>query len=116
MDWQINFTQSALDTLRNISDRRIQRVILELAQALSEEPDRKGAPLRDELSGYRSIRAAGQRYRIIVTVQTCGDLRAIRPMLVEGQPSTEFALQADPVPSNVNSYESFTELTRTCGA
>ena len=68
MDWQINFTESALDTLRNISDRRIQRVILELAQALSEEPDRKGAPLRDELSGYRSIRAAGQRYRIIYRV------------------------------------------------
>ncbi len=68
MDWQINFTESALDTLRNVSDRRIQRVILELAQALSEEPDRKGAPLRDELSGYRSIRAAGQRYRIIYRV------------------------------------------------
>ncbi len=68
MDWQINFTESALDTLRNVSDRRIQRVILEPAQALSEEPDRKGAPLRDELSGYRSIRAAGQRYRIIYRV------------------------------------------------
>ena len=68
MDWKINFTESALDTLRNVSDRRIQRVILEPAQALSEEPDRKGAPLRDELSGYRSIRAAGQRYRIIYRV------------------------------------------------
>ena len=32
-----------------------------------------------------------------VTVQTCGDLRAIRP-LTEGQPSTEFALQADSSP------------------
>ena len=68
MDWQVNFTESALDTLRNISDRRIQRVILELARTLSEEPDRKGAPLRDEFSGYRSIRAAGQRYRIIYRV------------------------------------------------
>ena len=34
---------------------------------------------------------------IPVTVQTCGDLRAIRP-LTEGQPSTEFALQADSSP------------------
>ena len=33
----------------------------------------------------------------VVTVQTCGDLRAIRP-LTEGQPSTEFALQADSSP------------------
>ena len=32
-----------------------------------------------------------------VTVQTCGDLRAIKP-LTEGQPSTEFALQADSSP------------------
>ena len=35
--------------------------------------------------------------RMYVTVQTCGDLRAIRP-LTEGQPSTEFALQADSSP------------------
>ena len=38
-----------------------------------------------------------------VTVQTCGDLRPFR-LVVDGWPSTEFALQADPVPSNVNSY------------
>ena len=38
-----------------------------------------------------------------VTVQTCGDLGTIRP-LVEGQPSTEFPLQTVSVPSNVNSY------------
>ena len=39
----------------------------------------------------------------LVTVQTRGGLRAIPPF-TEGQPSTEFALQADSVPSNVNSY------------
>jgi hypothetical protein len=55
-----------------------------------------------------------------VTVETCGDLRAIRP-LTEGQPSTEFALQADPVPSNVNGYPSVAcmsitfELPLQCG-
>ena len=38
-----------------------------------------------------------------VTVQICGDLGTIRP-LVEGQPSTEFPLQTVSVPSNVNSY------------
>ena len=42
---------------------------------------------------------------IDVTVQTCGDLGTIRP-LVEGQPSTEFPLQTVSVPSNVNSYAS----------
>ena len=39
----------------------------------------------------------GNQWRHQVTVQTCGDLRAIRP-LTEGQPSTEFALQADSSP------------------
>ena len=39
-----------------------------------------------------------------VTVQTCGVLGTIRP-LVEGQPSTEFPLQTVSVPSNVNSYD-----------
>ena len=38
-----------------------------------------------------------------VTVQTCGDLRAIRP-LTEGQPSTEICFASRLVPSNVNSY------------
>ena len=38
-----------------------------------------------------------------VTVQTCGDLPTIRP-IVEGQPSTVFPLQTVSVPSNVNSY------------
>ena len=45
-----------------------------------------------------------------VTVQTCGGLRAIQPF-TEGQPSTEFALQADSVPSNVNSYSGYRGLT-----
>ena len=44
-----------------------------------------------------------------VTVQICGDLGTIRP-LVEGQPSTEFPLQTVSVPSNVNSYSSRSRL------
>ena len=39
----------------------------------------------------------------LVTVQTCGDLPTIGP-IVEGQPSTVFPLQTVSVPSNVNSY------------
>ena len=37
-------------------------------------------------------RSASSRRTLTVTVQTCGDLQDIRP-LVEGQPSTEFPLQ-----------------------
>lgn len=36
---------------------------------LSSEPEQQGKPLFGELSGYRSLRAAGQRYRIIYRVE-----------------------------------------------
>ena len=32
---------------------------------LGTEPEKQGKPLIGELAGYRSLRAAGQRYRII---------------------------------------------------
>ena len=48
-------------------------------------------------------RRSHYRWPVPVTVQTCGDLRAFRP-LAEGQPSTECPKQTVAVPSNVNSY------------
>lgn len=55
--------------VREISDRRIQEKILERMTALADEPDLQGKPLDDDLAGYRSIRAVGQRYRIIYRVE-----------------------------------------------
>ena len=51
----------------------------------------------------RHLLFALRHMRPLVTVQTCGDLPTIRP-IVEGQPSTVFPLQTVSVPSNVNSY------------
>ena len=56
------------------------------------------------------VKDGGRRPK--VTVQICGDLGTIRP-LVEGQPSTEFPLQTVSVPSNVNSYARKDGLTRS---
>ena len=50
-----------------------------------------------------SINSVSKRSCRRVTVQTCGDLPTIRP-IVEGQPSTVFPRQTVSVPSNVNSY------------
>ena len=36
---------------------------------LEYEPEKQGKPLSDELAGYRSIRAVGQRYRILYTIE-----------------------------------------------
>ncbi|MCE2501217.1 MAG: type II toxin-antitoxin system RelE/ParE family toxin [Dehalococcoidia bacterium] len=38
------------------------------AQQLADDPHALGTPLRDELRGLRSIRAVGQRYRIIFRI------------------------------------------------
>jgi len=54
--------------LEEISDRRIRRIVGERISALVEEPEKQGSPLFGELAGYRSIRAVGQRYRIIYKV------------------------------------------------
>ena len=36
---------------------------------LGTEPEKQGKPLIGELSGYRSLRTAGQRYRIIFRIE-----------------------------------------------
>lgn len=55
--------------LAAIPDRRIQIKIFERVRGLSSEPEKQGKPLIGELAGYRSLRAAGQRYRIIFQVE-----------------------------------------------
>ena len=53
----------------DIADRRIQDKLLERMTALANDPELQGKPLGDDLAGYRSIRAVGQRYRIIYRVE-----------------------------------------------
>jgi len=55
--------------MQGIPDSRISRKLVERIDALADEPEKAGKPLLKELSGYRSIRAAGQRYRIIYAVE-----------------------------------------------
>src|SRR5437762_139324 len=55
--------------LKSIKDRRIQYKILEAVDRLTHEPEKQGKALTDELVGYRSLRAVGQRYRIIYKVE-----------------------------------------------
>jgi mRNA interferase RelE/StbE len=55
--------------LISLSDRRVREKIFEKVRGLEEEPEKQGKPLIGELSGYRSLRAVGQRYRIIYRVE-----------------------------------------------
>jgi len=55
--------------LEAIQDRRVRDKIRDRIDGLAEEPEKQGKPLTAELTGYRSLRAVGQRYRIIYRIE-----------------------------------------------
>lgn len=55
--------------LAEIADRRIKEQIARRIEALGDGPEKLGKPLLGELSGYRSLKAAGQRFRIIYKIE-----------------------------------------------
>ena len=68
MIYQIRLAPSAFRLLRDIADRRVQSKLQEAIDGLAEEPAKQGKALTGDLGGYRSLRAVGQRYRIIYRV------------------------------------------------
>ncbi len=68
MNYQVVLTSSAQKMLQEITDRRIREKIRERIDQLRTDPDKQGKPLTDDLIGYRTVRAVGQRYRIIYQI------------------------------------------------
>ena len=68
LPYRVVLTPTARSMLAAIKDRRIQEKIREKIDGLARDPDTQGKPLLGELSGFRSVRAAAQRYRIIYRV------------------------------------------------
>ncbi|MGH8729826.1 MAG: type II toxin-antitoxin system RelE family toxin [Burkholderiales bacterium] len=68
MTYRIVVTPLARDMLVAIADRRVKQLIAKRIDGLTNEPNQQGKSLVGPLKGYRSIRAAGQRYRIIYQV------------------------------------------------
>ena len=68
MTYRVLLTVKAREMLRSITDRRIRAQIIQRAERLAEEPEKQGKPLGNELAGYWSTRAAGQRYRIVYSI------------------------------------------------
>src|SRR2546425_346407 len=66
--YAIKWTEPALDLVAAIPDQRIKRVVSQRVDQLADAPDQQGKPLVGELAGFRSVRAVGQRYRIIYRV------------------------------------------------
>ena len=69
MRWQVGLTPHARVMLEAIQDRRIREKIRDRIDGLTEEPEKQGKPLTGELTGFRSLRAVGQRYRIIYRIE-----------------------------------------------
>ena len=67
--WVVKLTFKAQEMLADISDRRIRQQIAGRIDGLAYDPEKQGKPLLGELSGYRSLKAAGQRFRIIYTLR-----------------------------------------------
>ena len=69
MTYRIIIQPTALKLLKEINDRRIRQKISDRIDKLTESPEMQGKPLLGELDGYYSVRAVGQRYRILYTIQ-----------------------------------------------
>lgn len=68
MSWRVSITPQAKRMLADISDRRIREKIGTVISRLVEDPEKQGKALLGELAGFRSIRAVGQRYRILYKI------------------------------------------------
>jgi mRNA interferase RelE/StbE len=66
--WKVILLPPARKHLALVQDRRVRRKLEESILSLASDPALRGKPLLDEMHGYRSLRAAGQKYRIIYRV------------------------------------------------
>src|ERR1700686_2089052 len=69
MKWDVKLTRPALKQLAAIKDTRIKQQIGRRIAGLADNPELQGKPLSDELTGYYSVRAVGQRYRILFRLE-----------------------------------------------
>lgn len=69
MTYHIVVTPAVLTILDQIRDLRIRDQLQKKIDGLVYEPEKQGKPLAGELAGLRSIRAVGQRYRILYRVE-----------------------------------------------
>ena len=69
MTWRVLITPAAFEMIKGIDNQRLRRRVSDAIDGLSKDPEKKGKPLIGELVGFRSMRAAGQRYRVIYKIE-----------------------------------------------
>jgi mRNA interferase RelE/StbE len=65
----IRWTETALKLAEAVPDQRLRRLISQRVDQLATSPEQQGKALIGELAGFRSVRAVGQRYRIVYRVE-----------------------------------------------
>ncbi len=68
MVYSIELTHYATEMLNRIRDQRVRRLLVARIDILADEPEKQGRPLREDMNGYRSVRAVGQRFRIVYRI------------------------------------------------
>jgi mRNA interferase RelE/StbE len=68
MDYQVELTKLATSMIAEIQDLREQKGIIDRLKKLENDPLMQGKALTGDLKGYHSLRAVGQRYRIVYKV------------------------------------------------
>jgi mRNA interferase RelE/StbE len=68
MEYEIEFIPLAIELLKKVKDQREQKALRQKIEKLKIEPEKQGKALTGQFQGYRSIRAVGQRYRIVYRV------------------------------------------------
>lgn len=68
-EYHVSLTKQASKLFKKIKDRREQEILLNKLEKLKYNPAQQGKALTKELNGYRSVRAVGQRYRIIYQIK-----------------------------------------------
>jgi mRNA interferase RelE/StbE len=69
MKYTVRINREALKQLESITDRRVRQELFDRIKELAIDPDQQGKPLRNELAGLRSVKAAHRRYRIVYQVE-----------------------------------------------
>lgn len=68
MKWKVMVMPVVLTRLANLKNNRAQKRLAVTIEDLVESPDLKGKPLHGSLKGFRSLRAAAKRYRVVYRV------------------------------------------------
>lgn len=106
--YQVEWTNGGETTLKAVKSKAVQKKMLDKADGLKVSPLQSGKRLEDDLSGFRSIPAAG-RYRLIYRVDST-------PFTDPNPPHTAFEGRASICAAGIRKKGSKSDIYRIASA